>query len=70
MGDRLPQLLDWRDVASTLRISPHTVRRWASGPNPKLRPIKLGRRTLFHPDDVARLVEQARQAGGGDDAEL
>ncbi len=55
----LPQLLDVWDVARKLRVSPHTVRRWrALG---KLRAVKLGRRTLFHPDDVAGLIEKARQ---------
>jgi excisionase family DNA binding protein len=55
----VPQLLDVSDVAQLLRISPHTVRKWkALG---KLRALKLGRRTLFHPEDVACLVEQARQ---------
>jgi excisionase family DNA binding protein len=55
----LPQLLDVWDVAQKLRVSPHTVRRWkALG---KLRPLKLGRRILFHPDDVARFINQAQQ---------
>ncbi len=63
MPDRVPQLLNWREVASALRISPHTVRRWASGPNPRLRPIKLGRLTRFHPDEVSALIERSRRAG-------
>ncbi len=59
MPDSLPQLLDVSEVAQRLRISPQTVRRWrALG---KLRAVKLGRRTLFHPDDVAGLIEKARQ---------
>lgn len=51
-------LMDVGDVAKVLRVSPHTVRRWAS--QKKLHRLKLGSRTLFDPADVARFVEQAR----------
>ena len=50
------------DVAGTLRVSPHTVRRWAG--QRKLKKVKLGTRTLFDPADVAQFVEQARSAQG------
>jgi excisionase family DNA binding protein len=53
-------LLDIDDVAKALRVSPHTVRRWAS--QGKLAKVKLGSRTLFDPGDVARFVERARAA--------
>ena len=62
MADSVPQLLNVRDVAQALRVSPYTVRRWdAQG---KLRGMRLGcgRRVLFHPDEVAAFVERARQA--------
>ena len=49
-------LMNVDDVAGTLRVSPHTVRRWAG--QRKLRKLKLGTRTLFDPADVAQFVEQ------------
>jgi len=53
------QLLDVNDVARALKVSHYTVRRWdATG---KLCGIRLGRRVLFHPDDVSVFVERARQ---------
>ncbi len=59
MADSVPQLLNVQDVASLLRVSPYTVRRWdAQG---KLRGLRLGRRVLWHPDQVTAFVEEARQ---------
>jgi excisionase family DNA binding protein len=58
------KLLDVGDVAIALRVSPHTVRRWAA--QKKLRRVKLGSRTLFDPSDVARFVERARKGNAGD----
>lgn len=52
-------LMDVNDVARALRVSPHTVRRWAG--QKKLRRIKLGSRTLFDPADVSEFVEQAKK---------
>lgn len=52
-------LMDVNDVAKALKVSPHTVRRWAS--EGKLKRIKLGTRTLFDPADVAAFVEEARK---------
>ena len=53
-----PDLMDVNDVAKALRVSPHTVRRWAS--QKKLSRLKLGSRTVFDPAEVARFVEAAR----------
>ena len=53
-----PTLWDVNDVSRALKVSPHTVRRWAA--QNKLRRIKLGSRTLFDPAEVALFVEQAR----------
>jgi excisionase family DNA binding protein len=53
-------LMDVNDVAKALRVSPYTVRRWAS--QNKLVKVKLGSRTLFDPVDVARFVQRARTA--------
>jgi excisionase family DNA binding protein len=57
---RTSELMDVDDVAKALRVSPYTVRRWAT--QKKLHRIKLGSRTVFDADDVARFVEQARKA--------
>jgi excisionase family DNA binding protein len=60
MGNTAVALMDIGDVSRALRVSPHTVRRWAS--QGRLRKIKLGSRTLFDPGDVFRFVEEARKA--------
>jgi predicted site-specific integrase-resolvase len=53
-GSSIPQLLRLVDVARTLCVSPHTVRSWVrSG---KIRPVRLCRRLLFHPNEVARFL--------------
>ncbi len=55
----IPKLMDVNDVAEALRVSPHTVRRWAS--QNKLRRVKLGSRTLFEPDDVVKFLQKAKR---------
>jgi excisionase family DNA binding protein len=54
----VPQLLTLQAVAHALCVSPHTVRSWVK--NGRLRPVRLCRRLLFHPDEVARLVAEAK----------
>ena len=54
----LPRLLALYEVAECLHVSPHTVRKWVR--EGKLRPTRLCRRLLFHPDELARFVESAR----------
>lgn len=58
MPDTVPQLLTLLAVAKALCVSPHTVRAWVR--KGKLRPVRLCRRLLFHPDDIARLLAGAR----------
>ncbi len=58
MSDNLPQLLPLLAVAKALCVSPHTVRAWVR--QGKLKPVRLCRRLLFHPDDIARLLAGAR----------
>jgi excisionase family DNA binding protein len=58
------KLLSVDDVAEALRVSPHSVRRWAS--QKRLRKLKLGSRTLFDPAEVARFVAAARDAQSSD----
>ena len=57
MPDAIPQLLTLLAVAQTLCVSPHTVRSWVK--KGKLRPVRLCRRLLFHPDEIARFLTEA-----------
>jgi excisionase family DNA binding protein len=54
MLETVPQLLNLIEVANTLCVSPHTVRAWVR--QGKLRPVRICRRLLFHPDEIARLL--------------
>lgn len=58
MPDTVPQLVTLLAVAKALCVSPHTVRAWVR--EGKLKPVRLCRRLLFHPDDIARLLAGAR----------
>ena len=58
MADSVPQLLTLLAVAKALCVSPHTIRAWVR--TGKLRPLRLCRRLLFHPDEVTRLLEQSK----------
>jgi len=57
MAENIPQLLTLLAVAKALCVSPHTVRSWVK--KGRLRPVRLCRRLLFHPDDVARFLAEA-----------
>lgn len=58
MPDNIPQLLTLLAVANALCVSPHTVRSWVR--QGKLKPVRLCRRLLFHPDEIARFVAEAK----------
>jgi excisionase family DNA binding protein len=58
MPDNIPQLLTLLALAKALCVSPHTIRSWVR--QGKLKPVRLCRRLLFHPDEVARFLENAR----------
>jgi excisionase family DNA binding protein len=58
MPDNIPQLLTLLAVANALCVSPHTVRSWVK--KGRLRPVRLCRRLLFHPDEIARFVAEAK----------
>ena len=60
----IPTLMDVSDVSRALKVSVHSVRRWAS--QKKLRRIKLVTRTLFDPETVAEFVSQARAAANAE----
>ena len=58
MTEIVPQLLTLLAVANLLCVSPHTVRSWVK--KGRLRPVRLCRRLLFHPDEVARFLTEAK----------
>lgn len=57
-SENVPRLLPLNQVAKLLSVSSFTVRNWVR--KGKLRPVRLCRRLLFHPDEIARLVKEAR----------
>jgi len=59
MSDPVPQLLTLLAVANALCVSPHTVRAWVR--NGKLSPVRICRRLLFHPNEIARFLEAAKK---------
>lgn len=58
MDDNIPKLLPLTTVAQTLAVSPHTVRMWVR--KGKLQPVRLCRRLLFTPKEIARFVNDAK----------
>lgn len=52
------RLLTLLEVADMLRLSPHTIR--AMVRKDRLRPVRICRRLLFSPDEVARLLAEAK----------
>jgi predicted site-specific integrase-resolvase len=58
MTETVPQLLTLIAVANALCVSPHTVRSWVR--RGRLRPLRLCRRLLFHPDEIARFLAEAK----------
>jgi excisionase family DNA binding protein len=57
MPESVPQLLTLLAVAKALCVSTHTVRSWIR--KGKLRPIRICRRLLFEPSEVARFLSEA-----------
>jgi excisionase family DNA binding protein len=58
MTETVPQLLTLLAVANLLCVSPHTVRSWVR--RGKLKPVRICRRLLFSPDEVARFLAEAK----------
>jgi excisionase family DNA binding protein len=58
MPEGVPQLLTLLAVAKLLSVSPHTVRAFVR--KGKLRPVRICRRLLFHPDEITRFLEEAK----------
>lgn len=57
-SDAVPQLLTLALVAQRLCVSQHTIRSWVR--QRKLRPVRICRRLLFHPDELVRFLEEAK----------
>jgi predicted site-specific integrase-resolvase len=53
----VPQLMTLVAVADSLCVSPHTVRSWVR--KGRLEPVRICRRLLFHPDEIARFLREA-----------
>ena len=58
MPATVPQLLPLIAVAKALCVSPHTVRSWVR--KGKLQPVRICRRLLFDPNEVARFLAEAK----------
>jgi excisionase family DNA binding protein len=58
MDGKLSKLLTLLEVADLLRLSPHTIR--AMVRQNRLRPVRIARRLLFAPDEIARLLAGAK----------
>lgn len=58
MPDGVPQLLTLIEVAEKFRVSPLTIRSWVK--KGRLRPTRLCRKLLFHPDELSRFLEEAK----------
>lgn len=58
MPEAVPQLLTLLAVAKALCVSPHTVRAWVR--KGRLTPTRICRRLLFHPDEIARFLAEAK----------
>jgi predicted site-specific integrase-resolvase len=55
----IPQLLTLLEVAKALCVSPHTVRSWVK--RGRLQPLRICRRLVFDPREVARFLSEAKQ---------
>ena len=58
-GGGVPQLLPLLAVAKALSISAHTVRSLVR--KGRLRPIRICRRLLFHPQEIERFLQESQQ---------
>ena len=59
MSNTVPQLLTLLGVAKALCVSPHTVRSWVR--KGKLKPVRICRRLLFHPAEIAGFLARAQE---------
>jgi excisionase family DNA binding protein len=53
------QLLTLSELADTLKVSPHTVRKFVR--EGRLKPLRICRRLLFSPSEIRRFLETCQQ---------
>jgi len=58
---RIEKLMTVQDLMDTLRISRPTLYRMLKAG--RLRPVRIGKRTLFDPADIRVLIEEAKAGG-------
>lgn len=58
MSEGVPQLINLVAVAKALSLSPHTIRAFVR--KGRLRPIRLCRRLLFDPNEIARFLAETK----------
>ncbi len=58
MTESIERLLTVKDVMNTLRISRRTLYRMLK--SEQIQPVRIGKRTLFDPADVRRLIQQSK----------
>lgn len=56
MSEPVPTLVDLLTLAKAFSVSAHTVRKWVK--KGKLRPLRICRRLLFHPDEIVRFLKE------------
>ena len=54
-------VLDIREAANALSLSPWTIRRYITDGN--LKTVRLGRRVLIEPSELQRLIDAGRERG-------
>ena len=52
------RLVDLKGTAAIFHVSTHTVRSWVR--KGRLHPLRICRRLLFHPDEIARFIAEAK----------
>ena len=55
--DNEPEYITVEEAALRLKVTPRMVNRYGNMDPPRIRNRKAGRRTLYHPGDVAQLAE-------------
>jgi hypothetical protein len=56
----LPKLMDLDETASVCHVSAHTIRAWVR--QKRLKPVRICRRLLFHPEELVRFIRDAQNA--------
>lgn len=59
---QVTRLTDVKELASLWQVSPHTIRAWVR--QQRLKPTRICRRLLFHPDECARFLAAGNRGKG------